>query len=78
MVSRIGDSPSVPPENQPPDSVLRLSKALKSNIAIFSEEIKGFIQTPHLADSAEAMQALAQSIDNLHNLSNQAAAINVK
>lgn len=82
VASSIGGTPSTPPTpptpGQPKEPLNRLSGALKGSIGSFHDELNAFMKSPHLADSPKALEDLAHTIDQLHHLSQQAAAIDVK
>lgn len=72
MVSGVGRTPPFP-SKETDDFFKHLANALKTHLGDFHEDINEIMKSPHLADSRPAMESLAQTIDNLDNLSNQAA-----
>lgn len=72
MVSGVGGTPQFP-SKRPEDVLGHLANAFKSSIGDFGGEIQEIMTNPHLADSSQALENLAQSIGNLNNLSKQAS-----
>lgn len=71
-VSGVGGTPSFPSKSSE-ELLGHLANAFKSSIGDFSGEIREVMTNPHLADSAQALENLSQSIGNLNNLSKQAS-----
>ncbi len=75
MVAEVGRTPSFPPR-EPEDIFHHLASSLRAHLGDFCGEIDELMKNPHLADSEPTLRNLAQSINNLDNLSNQAASVN--
>jgi len=75
MVSKIGQKPPFP-SRDPEDIFQHLANAFKSHIGDFCGEVDEMMKNPHLVDSEPSLRNLAQSINNLDNLSKQAATVN--
>ncbi|MBS0629876.1 MAG: hypothetical protein JSS30_06600 [Verrucomicrobia bacterium] len=75
MVAEVGRTPPFPPR-EPEDLFQHLAAALRTHLGDFCGEVEEIMKNPHLADNESTLRNLAQSINNLENLSNQAASLN--
>lgn len=75
MVAEIGRTPPFPPK-EPEDIFQHLANALKTHLGDFCGEIEELMKNPQLADNETALRNMAQSINNLDNLSKKAASVN--